>query len=531
MNDRTIGQLANGRNNNLDLIRFIAAAMVIYSHSFPLGSGDNSREIIFLLSNGKWDAGALAVAIFFVISGFLITQSYERSRNLSNYFKARFFRIFPGLAAVLLFSVFVIGPSFTNLTLKQYFSHPQTYEYLKSFLLFPLKWNLPGVFESNVYKGAVNGALWTIPFEVICYLIVVFFGIIGFLRYKKIVLLLFFVCFYYHLFSSNISLGVTYIFGLEIKKMIELFCYFFAGMLIYLYRSYIPLTKSIAMICMVVLGFALLFGGVKEYFVFFGSYLIFYFGYNQKINLSSFSKNGDFSYGLYIYAFPVQQSVTYLFGGQMTAEYNFIISFVVTLILAVLSWHLIEKYALKLKKVSLIKSDVSEKLSTKLLSKYYLYLDKIIKINWPAFSVAFIIFFVSIIYYNQKPNIITFPYKKNNTIFQGSWLPQIPTEAYRWIDKNATITLVRPEHAKVLVVEGFVPEGFNEVNQLRIFINEQQLLEIEVKPGQPITVNSGLPTGGGQLQIRFQFNDAHKPKSSEPDQREMSALINKIELK
>ncbi|WP_051774993.1 acyltransferase family protein [Paenibacillus tyrfis] len=531
MNDRTIGQLANGRNNNLDLIRFIAATMVIYSHSFPLGSGDNSREIIFLLSGGKWDAGALAVATFFVISGFLITQSYERSRNLSNYFKARFLRIFPGLAVALLFSAFVIGPSFTSLTLKEYFFHSQTYVYLKSVFLFPLRWNLPGVFEANIYKGAVNGSLWTIPFEVICYLIVVFLGIIGFLRYKKIVLFLFVGCFYYYLFQATISIEITHIFGLEINKMIELFWYFSVGMLIYLYRNFIPLNKYLAMICIIMLSVSLLFGGFKELFVFFGSYLIFYFGFNSQIKLSSFSKYGDFSYGLYIYAFPVQQSVTYLFGGKMTAELNFIISFFITLILAVFSWHLIEKHALKLKKFSLLKNNDSENILKKIKKNYYLYLDKIIKINWITFLIIFVMFFASIIHYNQKPSIITFPYVKNNGIFKGSWLLQNATEPYRWINKSATIILSRPEQARTLIVEGFVPETFIEINQLKVFANDQQILEVELKSGHPITVNSLLPTSDRQVQIRLQFNDSHKPKTSEPDQREMSALISRIEIK
>ena len=79
--NRYIGQVCEGRNNNFDFIRFIAASMVIYSHAFPLSRG-NDGELLKDITNGQWSFGSLAVAVFFVISGFLISQSYDRKINL-----------------------------------------------------------------------------------------------------------------------------------------------------------------------------------------------------------------------------------------------------------------------------------------------------------------------------------------------------------------------------------------------------------------------------------------------------------------
>ena len=111
--NRYIGQVCEGRNNNFDFIRFIAASMVIYSHAFPLSRG-NDGELLKDITNGQWSFGSLAVAVFFVISGFLISQSYDRKNQPLNFIKARILRIFPGLIVVILLSALVLGPLFLD---------------------------------------------------------------------------------------------------------------------------------------------------------------------------------------------------------------------------------------------------------------------------------------------------------------------------------------------------------------------------------------------------------------------------------
>jgi hypothetical protein len=145
--------------------------------------------------------------------------------------------------------------------------------------------------------------------------------------------------------------------------------------------------------------------------------------------------------------------------------------------------------------------------------------------------IIFIILFSGLTIYNKKPSSVTFPFTKNNNIFQGNWLPQSTSEKYRWISKSASVSLERPNNAQTLLVEGYVPEGFVEVKKLQVFVNDNKVADVDVKAGGPIAVNSGLNSSDRQVNVRLEFNEAHKPKPNDPDQREMSALINKIELK
>ena len=95
----TLKDLASGRNNNFDFIRFVAASLVIFSHAYRLATGRGDIEPLVLFSGSQIWFGHLAVIIFFVISGFLIAQSYERSSNVIVYFWARALRIIPALVA------------------------------------------------------------------------------------------------------------------------------------------------------------------------------------------------------------------------------------------------------------------------------------------------------------------------------------------------------------------------------------------------------------------------------------------------
>jgi peptidoglycan/LPS O-acetylase OafA/YrhL len=174
---RSIDEFIKERKNNFDFIRFLAATLVIFSHSYPITTGNNGSEPFGILSNGQMTFGELAVSVFFVISGFLITQSFDRSKNIFYYLKARILRIFPALIMVVILSVFFLGPIFTDLSLKNYFSDPQTIDYFKTITLYWMQFDLPGVFQSNIYPGAVNSSLWTLWFEFFFYIVVAFLGV------------------------------------------------------------------------------------------------------------------------------------------------------------------------------------------------------------------------------------------------------------------------------------------------------------------------------------------------------------------
>jgi|GEM_PF-18675 len=524
-----LGDLSGGRDNKLDFIRFFAATLVIYYHSFPLGQGSNNWDLVKLLTQGQWTSGSFGVAIFFIISGYLITQSYEHSRSLPVFLKYRFLRIFPGLMAALLFAVFVIGPSLTSLSVGEYFNNPDTYQYLNSVFLYPMYWHLPGVFENNIYPNTVNGSLWTISFEFLFYLFVALVGVIGLLKHKLFILLLFIVSMYHHLFFLKINPMGGHLFGLERKTLLELFIFFCAGMLFYAYRSSIPKNKHLAMLSIAILYLSTYFGGTIQLFVVFGTYLVFYFAFSKPNWLNRFSKYGDFSYGLYIYAFPIQQSVTHFFGGRMNALLNFFISFALTLLLAYISWHLIEKQFLKLKKIPILFKPGNGKLTIHEVPLLNSLLKRVTPISWPVFLAGMLVFAVGFTYYMKTPESIEFPFTRNQSIFFGNWLPQGKDENYRWIEKEAGVVLVNRSEGSTLRIEGFIPGSFVEVTELKVTINDRPAGVYPVKAGEALTVQ--LPVEEiGQCRINLIFNGVHQPSTEAADQRIMSALISKISL-
>ncbi len=145
--------------------------MVILGHTIAI-NGD-SKLWVDPISKiaGYTYSGSIAVKIFFFISGLVVTNSLIKKRNPISYILSRIFRIMPALIMVLFCSAFVIGPLLTNLSIKEYFNSSQTYRYVINNLMFRPDYSLPGIFQLNYYKNAVNGSLWTLLFEVRCYIV------------------------------------------------------------------------------------------------------------------------------------------------------------------------------------------------------------------------------------------------------------------------------------------------------------------------------------------------------------------------
>lgn len=335
---RLVSDCIHSRQNNFDFIRFIASASVIFSHAFSLSNGTAEREPLNTLTDGQATFGTLAVWIFFVLSGFLITQSYDKSRNLLHFGISRVLRVYPALFLVFFMTVFFLGPLVTTLPLIDYFSHPQTYDYLKGIFLRTMQYDLPGVFQENVYKGTVNGSLWSLYFEFLFYIVVAFLGAFNLLTKRSIAVL-----FLGSLIVSMFPLLIG-------REYFILFRYFSAGMFLYAYRDIIRLNKFFAIVSLSLLIISVAVGGFDIAFVIFGSYVIIYFSFSEEFKMYRFAKYGDLSYGLYIFAYPVQQTITMIFGGHMDPQINFIYSFIITSGLAFASWHLVESKSLRIKK-------------------------------------------------------------------------------------------------------------------------------------------------------------------------------------
>lgn len=336
----SIAERFSSRDNNFDILRLVAAVLVIFSHAYPLTLGSNAFEPLFKLTKGQETFGGLGVSVFFIISGFLITFSFERCTNVYEYIRNRILRIYPALIVLIILTVFVLGPILTTIDAKSYFLNPSTLRYLESFMLVNMQYSLPGVFEHNPYPNAVNGSLWTLWYEFFFYIIVAILGSTKLL--KKYVIVPAFCLVLFITLKLDPSAAIFQYF--------QLFTYFSMGIIVYLFRKDIKLNPYLAIVCLFLLVLFASLGYYKLAFIFFGTYLIFYLGFGIPKLFKRFQERGDFSYGVYIYAFPIQQLITYLFIDQITPFYNFVIAAPITIIIAVISWFTIESKSLKHKK-------------------------------------------------------------------------------------------------------------------------------------------------------------------------------------
>lgn len=362
--NNTLSSFLEGRDNNFNIIRFFAATLVLVSHSFPLFFGHgNSEPLRYLVGISL---GTVAVDLFFITSGFLIANSLFRRKGLGDFVKARVLRIYPGLAASLIISVFILGVYFTKLPTIAYLTDLQTYKFLfiNMVLFFGEETTLPGVFELLPWASTINGSLWTLPFEVRAYALLVIIGLtlahfqkkwkVTFI--KRLYLLIPLIGMGIYLFDYfHTILPISY-FGSEYARLLSMF---FIGVAFYIYREKIVLSNKIfyTLIALLIISSY----DNQSFFVIYNctlAYIVFYLAYVPKGVIRKFNTYGDCSYGIYIYAFPVQQAVLAV-NPKLSLLTFTIISLVITFILAYLSWHLIEKKALKLKnaKFQFIKKD------------------------------------------------------------------------------------------------------------------------------------------------------------------------------
>ena len=338
----TIADRSNGRDNNFNLIRMIAATAVMVSHAYPLTMGKEALEP-FDIAFDEANLGRLGVFTFFAISGFYITLSYQRRYSVSQFVWARILRLFPALFVMLCIVTTFAGFFLTTAPLYQYW--PAVPEYIfDSLTLFKRNGNLPGVFDNNPLPNAVNGSLWTLQFEVLCYIGVLLLGSLGFLKSRakfSFVVLISLICYIYSQYWS----GPWYPFMLMYTGLP-----FLCGMFFYIWRDSIPLQLWI-LIILVVLSAIMRFVHLPLFeatLVFALSYGVFIAGFARIPFVKNYNMLGDYSYGVYIYAFPIQQSISAL--TDITDPLTHLcLAIPLTFVCAAMSWHFIEKPALLLK--------------------------------------------------------------------------------------------------------------------------------------------------------------------------------------
>jgi peptidoglycan/LPS O-acetylase OafA/YrhL len=335
---RQFGGGSPDRDNNFNLLRMAAAAAVLVSHAYPLSLGKGVAEPLqyYLGMN----LGTLAVYSFFAISGYFITQSFQRNPSIVDFCIARVFRIYPALLVALILTVVVLGPVFSVLSLSEFVTHAQVFSYIPANLsLVRLQYELPGVFEKNPYPGAINGSLWTLAYEAGCYAMVASVGIWGILANTRRFA---FLLISYAVFYGGFSL--LHLHSERFEEIHQLTFPFVLGMTLFHFRGRIAFRFDVCGVLF--LASFLLYGrpGFKEIFILSWCYALFCIGFTRSRTLSRYNLLGDYSYGTYIYAFPVEQVIAASVPNS-TPLVLMALGFPITLGLATLSWHFIEKPA------------------------------------------------------------------------------------------------------------------------------------------------------------------------------------------
>lgn len=192
MKTTSIEEGLNRRNDNLLIIRIVAASLVIYGHAPAISPNINNTDI-FVLLGFKYYSGTIAVNLFFLISGFLVTGSLLRQKgNILNFFKLRAIRVIPAFLVNLIILALLAGPIATNLTIDDYLKNPETWKYITKNMKFSadMAWHLPGVMQteqaSSINESVINGSIWSIPAEVRMYFLLGLIGLSGLFSSKTL---------------------------------------------------------------------------------------------------------------------------------------------------------------------------------------------------------------------------------------------------------------------------------------------------------------------------------------------------------
>lgn len=323
-------------HNSFDALRYIFALAVIFSHSYAL---QKLADPLQLLTGSYYDLGKLGVTGFFAISGFLVTGSWRRDPSLTRFALARGLRIVPAFLTALLFSTLIAAISTPGAL--DFLSSPVTWRWVwKNAILI---WNefdtsLPGAFEQNPLPGGANGSLWTLTYELRCYAAVATLGITTILarRFSFFVVVGILILYFFKaVFDSKLAFRLVYY---------DLYLAFMTGMMIAVvgYRPVLATLGCVALIAALCPAF-----GISAYHAWFGALQILLAAVIVKLANSpllsrAIFRSGDYSYGLYVYAFPLQQLVIALLAHRADPLLVCTLTIAATAPIAILSWHLVE---------------------------------------------------------------------------------------------------------------------------------------------------------------------------------------------
>lgn len=335
-----VSQGLDRRADNFLLLRIIAASLVIYGHAAALAPAVSGPDVFARWNWGAY-SGDIAVNIFFLISGFLVTGSLLRQRSLLRFLKLRALRVVPGYFVNLVLLALPIGALLSTLPLSEYLHDRSVWHYIVQNMRFSsdMAWKLPGVFESGMKSSTINGSQWTLPAEVRMYVLLGIAGSLGFFAKTRI---------------AMISVAVALLCALVWPHMFPLHqdwfrlgFYFALGVLIFLCRDRIVLSIElvVALVALAVITRHLPI--YPQVFALALAASVFAFAYLTPV-AHWLERFGDPSYGIYLWGWPSQQCVVLLLP-QAGLVLHVALALLMAITLGYASWHLIEKQALRWK--------------------------------------------------------------------------------------------------------------------------------------------------------------------------------------
>jgi peptidoglycan/LPS O-acetylase OafA/YrhL len=323
-----------GQENAFGVVRLCAAVSVLIYHSFPL-AGTHLPVI------GNERFAASTVLVFFGMSGFLTMRSWSLEPRLLRFAAKRVLRLYPGLLVAVALMVLVVGPLTTTMSPGGYLSSHKTWNFaLLNATSVHMAYTLPGVFAHNPIRNNVNVSLWTLPGEVVAYVTLAALGTIGLLGRRVT--------------ASLGMLGAALLVQRFHPALVPIqpawIQAFLVGAALYLFRDRVPWRPWIALALGVAVAASLGSRWQLWIAVLAAPYCAIWFAYRFPTFLRSVTRRGDFSYGIYVYAFPLQQLVVLWFGRAVTPLIIIAVSLPASVFFGVLSWRVVERRALALKK-------------------------------------------------------------------------------------------------------------------------------------------------------------------------------------
>jgi peptidoglycan/LPS O-acetylase OafA/YrhL len=345
-----LSDYARSRDNNFTLLRLLAAFTVILFHSGPCLGIDGGTDFLFAYMGRS--LGEMALDMLFVVSGFLVTASLFNRGDLNHFLWARALRLYPALWLMLPLTVFLLGAWLTTLPLKDYFSSSVTWDYVYKVgtVVSGMRYGLPGVFEALPIKGAVNGSLWTLPIEARMYIYLA----VGWLAFSltprlRVPALSIIAPVAALAMMVPVIRAHAYV-STGVGNADTAILMFFFGASLYFWRERLFINwVTFAALPLIVIAAALIDRTLAftAYLVCLPPFLL-HLAYIPGGRIRAANNWGDYSYGVYIYAFPVQQTLALLFP-KLTVIGMSLSAGAISLGLAFCSWNLVEKRAMGLK--------------------------------------------------------------------------------------------------------------------------------------------------------------------------------------